>query len=78
MKWLVTTAAGADLARLGEELAAAGGTLAEGEPIPLGDGGAHDLAVPAEGPADLPQRLRDSETVLDVYPDSELELYSSA
>jgi hypothetical protein len=80
MRWLVTTPADADLAQLREELAAAGAKLDDeaGVPIeaPLG-GEAPEAVVSVEGPADLPERLRDSATALEVFPDSEQELFGS-
>jgi hypothetical protein len=72
VRWLVTVRVGADLDALRRELAAAGGAVEDDEPVPLsGD----ELAVPASGPPDLPQRLRDSATAVAVYPDSDMELY---
>jgi hypothetical protein len=84
MKWLVTVRASVDLAQLRRELAAAEATIEDRPAIPLAppvraDGAADDAeaVVPAEGPADLPDRLRDSPIALHVYPDSELELFGS-
>jgi hypothetical protein len=78
MRWLVTMLAGSDLAELRRELEAAGGRLEEEGAVPLEPaepGGAPELVVPADGPDDLPDRLRDSPTARQVYPDSELGMF---
>jgi hypothetical protein len=75
MRWLVTLAAGADLEELRRELAACGGRLEDEGAVPLEPaepGGQAELVVPADGPDDLPHRMRDSPTARGVYPDSEL------
>jgi hypothetical protein len=72
MKWLLTTPTGVDLERLREDLAAAGGTLEDQDPVPLEPG---EQVVHADGPDDLPERLRESGTLLAVYPSSEMELH---
>jgi hypothetical protein len=74
VRWLVTTPAGTDLAKLREELSAAGAKLEDEPEVPL-EGG--ETVVPVEGPHDLPERLRDSATALEVFPDSEQELFGS-
>ncbi len=78
MRWLVTTVAGTPISRVREAVAVAGGRLDHDDAIPLagGDGGAGELVLEVEGPGDLPERLRESPEVLDVYPDSEIELFS--
>ena len=77
MRWLVTIVAGGDLEALRVEVEAVGGRLEEAGAVPLEPaepGGAPELVVPADGPDDLPDRLRDSPTARQVYPDSELGL----
>lgn len=77
MRWLVTIVAGGDIEALRVEVEAVGGRLEEEGAVPLEPaepGGAPELMVPADGPDDLPDRLRDSPTARQVYPDSELGL----
>jgi hypothetical protein len=81
VRWLVTTPAGTDLEQLREQLSAAGARVEDepGVPVdaPLGGGDAPETVVAVEGPRDLPDRLRDSPTALEVFPDSEQELFGS-
>jgi hypothetical protein len=72
MKWLLTVPADADLDVLQQELEAVGATLESAEPIPLDN---QDQALPAEGPEDLSERLSKTDMPVQVYPNSELELY---
>ena len=73
MRWLITIPADFDLDALAEAVMAANGALGDEEPIPLGD---DELAVYAEGPADLPRVLHNSTSeVVKVSPNSEPEPY---
>ncbi|MEV0803766.1 MULTISPECIES: hypothetical protein [unclassified Kribbella] len=73
MRWLITVPADFDLDALAAAVTAAAGSLGDEEPIPLGD---DELAVYAEGPADLPRTLHESiSEVLKVSPNSEPEPY---
>lgn len=65
--WLITTNRKTDLAALSAEVAAQGGTMDTESPVPLGDA---EQVVEAEGPDDLPMRLKPNPAVLDVSPDS--------
>jgi hypothetical protein len=73
MRWIVTVRR--DAAR--EEIAAlirdAGATIVEAEEVVPLDG--DEVALPVEGPADLPRRLRRDHIILGVFPSSEMELY---
>jgi len=66
-RWLITTPAEGDLDELRRAVAAQGGTVADDPPIPLGDG---EQVVEADGPDDLPVRLRGHPAVKKVSPDS--------
>ena len=77
MRWLVTVTVDVDIEVLRREVEDAGGRLEDegAQPLaPAEPGGAPELVVPADGPDDLDQRLRDSPTARGVYPDSELDL----
>ncbi|GEM_PF-4543737 len=72
MRWLLTTPAGIDRAHVRRDIEALGATVLDEPPTPLGD----EQVFPAEGPRDLPERLRGRDTcVLGIYPDSEAEPY---
>lgn len=66
-RWLITTANDSDLQELRRTIAAQGGTVDDGAPVPLGSG---EQVVEADGPDDLPARLREHPGVLGVHPDS--------
>jgi hypothetical protein len=77
MRWLLTVPADADLGALERDLVAAGGQLAEEgvTPVRSASGGDTEIVVPAVGPHDLEERLRESQAVLAFYPDSDQQLY---
>ncbi|HET6518287.1 MAG TPA: hypothetical protein VFG47_00495 [Geminicoccaceae bacterium] len=68
MRWLVTSKKAVDRGRLEAELRACGCIIEnEQPPVPLD---LEEEAVEVDGPADLPERVRDSETVDAVRPSS--------
>jgi hypothetical protein len=78
MRWLVTVTVDVDIEVLRREVADAGGRLEDEGAVPLEPaepGGAQELVMPADGPDDLPDRLRGSANALQVYPDSELDTF---
>jgi hypothetical protein len=80
VRWFVITLAGADLAKLREELSAAGARVENEPEVPVDAplaGDAPEAVVAVEGPHDLTERPRDSVTVLEVFPHSEQELFGS-
>ena len=73
MRWLITVRKSANLDRLARVIQDCGGEHdRDNPPVPLGDS---ELMLQASGPAELPDRLRADSDVIDVYPDSEMELY---
>ncbi len=73
MKWLLTVEEDVDLEELRVQLEQLDSTVDTQAVVPLED---NDRVVPAEGPADLPARLRSAGIDgVTAYPDSELELY---
>lgn len=73
-RWLITTPQDGDLDELRKNVAEQGGTVADEPPIPLDRG---EQVVEAEGPEDLPERLRGHRDVCKVSPDSDIDLYES-
>ena len=71
MRWLITTAVEDDLTDLRRRVADVGGAVVDQIPIPLDSG---EQVVSAEGPDDLPDRLRGLSAVRSMHPDSDLEL----
>jgi hypothetical protein len=71
-RWLITTSSESDLEELRRAITAHGGTVADDAPIPLEPG---EQVVEADGPDDLPARLREHPAVLKVSPDSPKHLY---
>ncbi len=71
-RWLITTAFDEDLSELRRSVEAEGGAVSDEPPIPLDRG---EQVVEAEGPDDLPEKLRSHPAVRKVSPDSEIELY---
>ena len=73
MQWLITVRKSADLKRLAEVIRGCGGEQdQDNPPVPLGDS---ELVVQASGPADLPDSLKSDPDVIEVYPNSEMQLY---
>jgi hypothetical protein len=73
MKWLITVRKTADLDGLTAEIRACGGEPDPGNPpTPLGE---DELVVQAEGPREFPDAMKARPDVIEVYPDSEMELY---
>jgi hypothetical protein len=73
MRWLITVRKSTDLARLTRVIRACGGEpLQDAPPVPLGDA---EIVLQASGSAELPEALKADADVIDVYPDSEMELY---
>jgi hypothetical protein len=66
-RWLITTSKDSDLAALCHAIEQHGGTVGEEAPIPLDLG---EQVVEAEGPDDLPERLREHPAVRKISPDS--------
>jgi hypothetical protein len=66
-RWLLTIGKDADLSALRREVAARGGTIDPEPAIPLD---ADEQVVEADGPDDLPHRLRDHPAIRKVSPDS--------
>ena len=73
MKWLITVQKSADLDKLAKAIRDCGGEPdPDNLPVPLGDS---ELVVQASGPAELPNMLKADAAVIDVYPNSEMQLY---
>ncbi len=70
MNWILTIEQRTDFIELEEKLSGFGAELNHSaSPIPLGD---HEVAVRAQGPRDLGQKLLPDGIVLKVSPDSEM------
>ena len=73
MQWLVTTKDDIDLAALDEKLAAwKSERLIDLPPVPLGD---DELVFEVIGPKDLPQRASIDPSILEVYPNPDMDLF---
>jgi hypothetical protein len=73
MEWLVTFKKNVAPEEIQRLLTRSGCDTGAGiSPLPLDD---VEQVVNASGPADLPQRLASEEGVVNVYPNSSLELY---
>lgn len=72
MDWLITFKNSVDTDEIAHVLTEAGCAVDVGSPIPLGE---TEQVVTAEGPSNLPDRLRDDDRVLKVSPNSSLTLY---
>jgi hypothetical protein len=72
-RWLITTSSDEDLDQLRKDVQACGGEVDESPPVPL-EG--REQVVGAEGPDDLPAKLKKHPAVRKVSPDSEIEFYS--
>lgn len=73
MKWLITVKKTADLDKVMGIIRDHGGYQDhDNPPIPLGD---RELVIRVDGPPDLDERLKYSPDIIDVYPDSEVQLY---
>jgi len=73
LRWLITVHADFDLDALVEALAAADAALGSEDPVPLGE---DELALFAEGPANLSARLAETtRDVIRINPDSKPEPY---
>ena len=73
MKWLITVSSSLNIASLGAILSRYGGKLsASAAPVPMGR---EEYVVEAEGPPDLPSRIRQEPGIAGVYPNSELTLF---
>lgn len=70
MRWLITTGMQDDLSELGRRISDLGGQVTA-DPVPMSP---DEQIVFAEGPDDLPERLRDTANVRAVHPDSDVEL----
>jgi hypothetical protein len=69
VRWLITVAASTDLGALEDAVRSAQGSLRDVDPVPMG---ADEVVVFAEGPHDLPKKLRATDLrVLGVNPESE-------
>lgn len=72
IRWLITVPKRADLDRLAQVIAGCGGELdPDTPPTPLGGA---ELVIAAAGPLDV-ERLKTDPEVIEVYPDSEMQLY---
>jgi hypothetical protein len=74
-KWIVTADARRDITELRRRMVERGATVVDDDPVRLG---ADEQAVRAEGPDDLPDRLREDPMIHEVYPDSEIVLHGEA
>jgi len=73
LRWLLIIRQEVELERLARAIAEAGGELDTlHQPIPMGEG---EWCVQASGPVGFPHAIRQTEGVIDVYPDSEMQLY---
>ena len=72
MTWLLTMPADADVDALQQGLEEVGATLESDEPVSL-DG--QERVLYADGPEDLSERLSATDMPVDVYPNSDLQLY---
>ncbi len=73
MRWLITIQKPADPDELEKALHACNAELdGDNPPVPLGNS---ELVVQVTGPADLPDKLKSVPCVVEVYPNSEMQLY---
>jgi hypothetical protein len=72
MRWLITTTTETNLSNLRRRMARRGAKVMRDVPVPLGP---DEQVLMAEGPQDLPDRLRDDPAIHGVHPDSELEFF---
>lgn len=72
---MITTSQDGDLDQLRKNVADQGGTVADEPPVPLDRG---EQVVEAEGPDDLPERLRGHREVRKVSPNSDIDLYGES
>jgi hypothetical protein len=72
-RWLITTSDTNDLQDLRRTIVAHGGAVADEPPIPLDAG---QQVLEAEGPDDLPDRLREHPAVIKVSPDTPKHPYA--
>lgn len=73
MDWLITVKADADLEQLRIKLTAYGCEIARNlAPIPLED---NEQVIEIVGPSDLPQKVAGDDSILGVFPNSELTLF---
>ncbi len=73
MNWLITLRADADLEHLEERIRDLGGELDRTHPpVPLDQ---EQATVHCQGPVNLRELLKSTPGVIDVYPDSDMELY---
>ena len=73
MRWLVTVQKSADLNKLMKVIQGYGGEQDHDNlPIPLGD---TELLIQINGPSYLAETLKSVSEIVDIYPDSEMQLY---
>jgi hypothetical protein len=73
VKWLLTISNSTDTAELDRTLKQCGAKLQRGQrPIPLEP---DEQVVHAEGPDDLPERLKAVQSIRGIHPASDMELY---
>ena len=73
MRWLITCRKCADLCRIERVIRDCGGELnKENAAVPLGDS---ELVIQVNGPVELPDQIKADEDIIDIYPDSDMELY---
>jgi hypothetical protein len=73
LRWLLIIRQEVELEQLAQAIQEAGGELDTlHPPIPMGEG---EWCVQASGPEGFPQAIRQVDGVIDVYPDSEMQLY---
>jgi len=71
--WLITTKANIDIEQLAAKLTAYGCKIADDlAPTPLGT---DEQAIEVSGPNDLPEKLAGDDSILGIFPNSELTLY---
>ena len=70
-RWVITADANEDVESLRKRMTDHGATVDDEPPIPLGPA---EQVLKAQGPDDLPERLKQDPGVHDVFPDSDVEL----
>ena len=73
MNWLITTKTDVDLEQLLAKLAVFGCEMMDdAAPIPLGE---NEQVFEITGPDDLTEKITGDDSILDIYPNSELTLF---
>ena len=73
MDWLITTKANTDMEQLLTKLSGYGCKIADDlTPVPLG---ANEQVIEVTGPNNLPEKIVGDDSILGIFPNSELTLY---